>query len=128
MHAQATFGRLPPHQIAWSAVNSLLWMPGLSFAVMGFFRWFGTSIVVVNPNRAFLISGLAVFALLFAVNIAGKLTGGLSLYWEVDKICCADPALSSSAKVGQLFRNWIFYLQLFVLAIWLVAVLVKTTP
>ena len=126
MNAQATFGRLSAPQIAWSAVNAVLWMPGLSFAVMGFFRWFGTSVVVTDPNRAFLISGLVVFALLFAINIAGKISGQLQLYWEVDMIC-ADPTLSSSTKVRGLFRNWIFYLQLFVLAIWLVAVLVKTT-
>ena len=68
MNDRSTF-RLSAHQLAWSAVNGLLWMPGLAFAVMGFLQWFGPrGATTTNPNLAFLLSGLAVFALLFARN------------------------------------------------------------
>ena len=70
MNDRSTF-RLSAHRVAWCAVNVLLWMPGLAIAVIGFLQWFGPrGATTINPNLAFLLSGLAVFALLFARNLA----------------------------------------------------------
>ena len=126
MNDRSTF-RLSAHRLAWCAVNGLLWMPGLAFAVMGFLQWFGPrGATTTNPNLAFLLSGLAVFALLFARNLAVALRSSEPpSALVVDKVCF-DPALSSREKLRRLARNWLFYLTLFMLALWLVAVLVKT--
>ena len=70
MNDRSTF-RLSAHQLAWSAVKSLtvdarprLCGHGLPAVVRP--AWSDTT----NPNLAFLLSGLAVFALLFARNLA----------------------------------------------------------
>jgi hypothetical protein len=67
-----------------------------------------------------------VFALLFARNLAVALRSSEPpSALVVDKVCF-DPTLSSREKLRRLARNWLFYLTLFMLALWLVAVLVKT--